>query len=178
MLSQRRLEFTKLDAITANFHLLIQASEKLNRTIGEIARGISGAVSTDTRIERELDEFLARQLGPVQVAAREFVASEVKLTAPVLFPQQLIGIGFNYRDHAEETSTQLPEEPLFFAMFASAITGPFDPITKPSNTRMLDYEAELALVIGKAGRHIPEGRALSTWPGTPSSTTCPRGTSR
>jgi acylpyruvate hydrolase len=86
--------------------------------------------------------------------------TEVKLGAPVLRPQKLIGIGFNYRDHAEETSTPLPEEPLFFAMFASAITGPFDPITKPSNTRMLDYEAELALVIGKAGRHIPEERAL------------------
>jgi acylpyruvate hydrolase len=86
--------------------------------------------------------------------------SQTKLTAPVLTPQKLIGIGFNYRDHAEETSTPLPEEPLFFAMFASAITGPFDPIAKPSNTRMLDYEGELAVVIGKAGRHITQGRAL------------------
>jgi 2-keto-4-pentenoate hydratase/2-oxohepta-3-ene-1,7-dioic acid hydratase in catechol pathway len=86
--------------------------------------------------------------------------SQLKLTAPVLTPQKLIGIGFNYRDHAEETSTPLPEEPLFFAMFASAITGPFDPIAKPSNTRMLDYEGELAVVIGKAGRHITRDRAL------------------
>ena len=86
--------------------------------------------------------------------------AEVRLTAPVLNPQKVIGIGYNYLDHAQEISTPLPEEPVFFGMFASAITGPFDFIRKPSNTQMLDYEAELAVVIGKAGRHIPEHSAL------------------
>jgi 2-keto-4-pentenoate hydratase/2-oxohepta-3-ene-1,7-dioic acid hydratase in catechol pathway len=86
--------------------------------------------------------------------------SEAVMAAPILNPQKLIGIGFNYRDHAEETKTPLPKEPLFFAMFASAITGPGDPIVKPGVTEMLDYEAELALVIGKTGRHIPVESAL------------------
>jgi len=86
--------------------------------------------------------------------------SEAKMVAPILKPQKLIGIGFNYRDHAEETKTPLPKEPLFFAMFATAITGPSDPIIKPAVTEMLDYEAELAVVIGKSGRHIPVDTAL------------------
>jgi 2-keto-4-pentenoate hydratase/2-oxohepta-3-ene-1,7-dioic acid hydratase in catechol pathway len=86
--------------------------------------------------------------------------TEIKLTAPILHAQKLIGIGFNYLDHAEETKTPLPKEPLFFAMFASAITGPEDPVVKPVVTEMLDYEAELAVVIGKSGRHIPADRAL------------------
>ena len=89
-----------------------------------------------------------------------FPLAEAKLMAPILNPQKLIGIGFNYRDHAEETKTPLPKEPLFFAMFASAITGPFDPIVKPAITQMLDYEAELAVVIGKRGRHIAVENAL------------------
>jgi acylpyruvate hydrolase len=86
--------------------------------------------------------------------------AEVKLKAPVLQPQKLIGIGFNYRDHAEELSRAADPEPLFFAMFASAITGPFDPIVKPRTTQMLDYEAELAVVIGKTARHVSEDLAL------------------
>jgi 2-keto-4-pentenoate hydratase/2-oxohepta-3-ene-1,7-dioic acid hydratase in catechol pathway len=89
-----------------------------------------------------------------------FPLGEARLAAPILNPQKLIGIGFNYRDHAEETKTPLPKEPLFFAMFASAITGPRDPIVKPPVTEMLDYEAELAVVIGKRGRHIPVEKAL------------------
>src|SRR5579884_4150585 len=54
--------------------------------------------------------------------------SEVHCAPPVLNPQKVIGIGFNYLDHAEETKTPLPKEPLFFAIFASAITGHLDPI--------------------------------------------------
>ena len=121
--------------------------------VEDLLRMEGGVARVRERIERDGG-------GDGKLSGFRVPLSEVKLTAPVLYPQKLIGIGFNYRDHAEETSTPLPEEPLFFAMFASAITGPFDPITKPTNTRMLDYEAELALVIGKAGRHIPEERAL------------------
>jgi len=86
--------------------------------------------------------------------------SEVHCAPPVLNPQKVIGIGFNYLDHAEETKTPLPKEPLFFAIFASAITGHLDPIVKPAATEMLDYEAEFAVIIGKRGRHIPVEAAL------------------
>lgn len=100
--------------------------------------------------------------GSARAALDEFRVplSDVRLTAPILNPQKLIGIGFNYRDHAEETKTEPSKEPLFFGMFASAITGPFDPIIKPNTTQMLDYEAELAVVVGKTARSVPLERAV------------------
>jgi 2-keto-4-pentenoate hydratase/2-oxohepta-3-ene-1,7-dioic acid hydratase in catechol pathway len=109
--------------------------------------------------------MLAEQLGgngtvPAALDPFRIPLADVRLTAPILNPQKLIGIGFNYRDHAEETATQVADEPVFFGMFASAITGPFDPIIKPATTQMLDYEAELAVVIGKKGRCVPVERAL------------------
>jgi acylpyruvate hydrolase len=101
------------------------------------------------------DGTLAPELHPFSIPL-----SEIKLAAPILNPQKIIGIGFNYRDHAEETNTPLPKEPLFFAMFGSAITATLEPIVKPAVTEMLDYEAELAVVIGKKGRRIPVTSAL------------------
>ena len=100
--------------------------------------------------------------GGIPAALRPFALplATARLAAPVLHPQKVIGIGFNYRDHAEETDTPLPGEPLFFAMFASAVSGPFDPIVRPASVAMLDYEAELAIVIGEPGRHIPVEKAL------------------
>jgi acylpyruvate hydrolase len=86
--------------------------------------------------------------------------AQARFASPVLNPQKVIGIGFNYHDHSAEMDRPLPVEPLFFAMFANAINGPYDPIVKPTNTQMLDHEAELAVVIGKKGRHIPVERAL------------------
>jgi len=86
--------------------------------------------------------------------------SSVRLLAPILHPSKLIGIGFNYRDHAEETKKPIPKEPLFFAMFASAISNPGAPVVIPSISQMVDYEAELAVVIGQRGRHIGSDQAL------------------
>ncbi len=109
------------------------------------------------------DDGIARlqdQVSGTDVLECSFPFAEAKLAAPVLNPQKLIGIGFNYRDHAEETRTPLPKEPLFFAMYASAIAAHLDPIVKPSVTDMLDYEAELAFVMGKGGRNISTRSAL------------------
>ncbi len=103
---------------------------------------------------------LQEQVTGTDVFECSFPLAEAKVVVPIRNPQKLIGIGFNYRDHAEETKTPLPKEPLFFAMFASAIAGHLEPIVKPSSSEMLDYEAELAVVIGKRGRHIPKQSAL------------------
>jgi acylpyruvate hydrolase len=89
-----------------------------------------------------------------------FQESDVKLHAPITHPQKLIGIGLNYRDHAEETKMELPKEPLLFAMYASAIIGPEQPIVIPATTKQVDYEAELAVVIGARARHVQPGEAL------------------
>lgn len=87
-------------------------------------------------------------------------SSAVKLGAPLVNPPKLICIGLNYREHARETNKPIPKVPVVFSKFASAITGPEAPIIIPPVTSQVDYEVELAVVIGKGGRNIPEAQAL------------------
>jgi len=84
----------------------------------------------------------------------------VRALAPVPRPEKVIGIGLNYHDHAEEVGMGKPSEPFLFAMWANTIVGPGDDIIVPRMSDKIDYEAELAVVVGKTGRHIPEDRAL------------------
>jgi len=80
--------------------------------------------------------------------------SSVKLLAPIPKPRKLICVGLNYRDHAIETNSEIPSVPTIFNKFATAVIGPGDSIVLPKVSNMPDYEAELAFVIGKGGRHI------------------------
>ncbi|RMH49186.1 MAG: FAA hydrolase family protein, partial [Alphaproteobacteria bacterium] len=73
---------------------------------------------------------------------------------------KFICIGLNYSDHAAEAGMDLPPEPITFAKFSSAVCGPNDPIIIPRGSEKTDWEVELAFVIGKRGRYIPESRAL------------------
>jgi 2-keto-4-pentenoate hydratase/2-oxohepta-3-ene-1,7-dioic acid hydratase in catechol pathway len=83
-----------------------------------------------------------------------------RLAAPIPRPPKIICIGLNYRDHAEESKMAIPTVPVVFSKFATAVTGHLHPIVLPKNSTRPDYEAELAVVIGKGGRHIPEERAM------------------
>jgi 2-keto-4-pentenoate hydratase/2-oxohepta-3-ene-1,7-dioic acid hydratase in catechol pathway len=89
-----------------------------------------------------------------------FDEAEVTVRAPIMRPQKLIGIGLNYRDHAEEQKAALPKEPLMFGMYANAIIGPNEPIVLPEMSKQVDYEAELAVVIGARARHVSPEDAL------------------
>lgn len=81
--------------------------------------------------------------------------------APVIpDPEKIICVGLNYRDHVAETGRTVTEKPALFARFACSQVGHGQPIVKPTVSDNFDYEGELALVIGKAGRHIPASRAL------------------
>ncbi len=86
-------------------------------------------------------------------------AGAIRYLAPVTRPEKIIGTGLNYHDHAEEFGMDEPDEPILFAMWANTITGPGDPIVIPSISDRIDYEAELAVVIGRKARHVPAGRA-------------------
>ncbi|MFH1024540.1 MAG: fumarylacetoacetate hydrolase family protein [Planctomycetota bacterium] len=88
-------------------------------------------------------------------------ASAVRLRAPLYRPGKIICIGLNYRDHCVENDVPAPKSPVIFAKFSNAIVGPGDAILRPAITKKLDYEAELAVVLGRGGRRIPETRALS-----------------
>ena len=87
-----------------------------------------------------------------------FDEDKVKLAAPVPRPPKIICIGLNYRDHAIESNLPIPETPTMFAKFPTAVIGPGVPIVLPKASTKPDYEAELGVVIGKGGRHIPEAR--------------------
>lgn len=84
----------------------------------------------------------------------------VQIKAPVQNPEKLICIGKNYADHAQEMGGDAPELPVVFSKFASAIIGLDEPVRLPAISEQVDYEAELVVVIGRAGKNIPRERAL------------------
>src|SRR5258705_5619702 len=74
--------------------------------------------------------------------------------APVPRPGKLICIGLNYLDHAAESKMPLPKEPVIFSKFASAVIAPGEPVVLPSRNSQVDYEAELAVVIGRRAKNV------------------------
>jgi 2-keto-4-pentenoate hydratase/2-oxohepta-3-ene-1,7-dioic acid hydratase in catechol pathway len=74
---------------------------------------------------------------------------------------KIIGVGLNYADHAAETGAKIPDEPVLFMKATSALSGAHDPIIMPRGARALDWEVELAVVIGKGGVYIEEEQALT-----------------
>ncbi len=95
-------------------------------------------------------------------AARALYQSDkVRLLAPVPRPGKIICVGRNYPEHAAEHDEKVPAEPLIFAKFANAVIGPEQPIVLPAISKKVDYEAELALVIGRRGRRIPVEEAYN-----------------
>ena len=84
----------------------------------------------------------------------------VRLRAPIPRPPKIICIGLNYRDHAIESKAEIPSVPTVFSKYTTAIIGPGDAIVLPSRSTGPDYEAELAVVIGKGGRYISKERWL------------------
>jgi 2-keto-4-pentenoate hydratase/2-oxohepta-3-ene-1,7-dioic acid hydratase in catechol pathway len=85
---------------------------------------------------------------------------EARIHAPIERPQKIIGIGLNYEDHAAETGADIPEKPIVFAKYPSSVIGPGEAIRIPPITEQADYEAELAVVIGRAARNVSESEAL------------------
>ncbi len=86
--------------------------------------------------------------------------SNLRIGACVSKPSKFIGIGLNFKDHAEEQNLPIPKEPIIFSKFTSCITGPNDPITIPKGSTHTDWEVELGFVIGKKGVNINIDQAL------------------
>ncbi len=86
--------------------------------------------------------------------------AEVTLLPPIRRPRKILCVGLNYRDHAEEQGAKLPRNPILFGKYSPSLIGHGAAIALPRTTEQLDYEAELAVVIGRGGRFIEEARAL------------------
>ena len=117
-------------------------------------------------LPRDMVAFLAAG-GAAMAAARhaESAASgrlalaDVRLRAPVLRPPKFLAIGLNYADHVKESGLEPPAVPVFFNKQTTCVAGPYDPIHLPRVSPLLDYEGELAFVIGRRCRHVPRDRA-------------------
>lgn len=86
--------------------------------------------------------------------------SDVQLRAPILRPGKIVGVGLNYRDHAREAKLPVPDAPVIFAKFTTAVVGPGDAIVLPATSARVDYEAELAIVIGRRTHRVSQGHVL------------------
>ncbi len=93
--------------------------------------------------------------------AGKFTAPEdsVKVAMPFA-PENVFCVGLNYRDHAAESNAPIPQQPVLFAKWTSAMIGPGQPIVLPPDTQEVDYEAELGVVIGKKCRGVSADHAL------------------
>lgn len=106
-------------------------------------------------------EMLLGGLDGIVLEGPRVPASSVRVLAPIQNPQKVICIGLNYADHAAESGMPIPEEPVVFSKFASAIIGPGDTIELPLESHEPDYEVELVVVIGQGGKNISESDALN-----------------
>jgi 2-keto-4-pentenoate hydratase/2-oxohepta-3-ene-1,7-dioic acid hydratase in catechol pathway len=115
-----------------------------------------------TFIGQLLDESVARVIegdlfGSFAVTDRKLKID--KLLAPVV-PTDILCIGVNYRLHATESGIPIPVNPVLFIKASNTLNNPFAPISIPRRSSMIDYEGELAVVIGKDAKHVPRERAL------------------
>jgi 2-keto-4-pentenoate hydratase/2-oxohepta-3-ene-1,7-dioic acid hydratase in catechol pathway len=84
---------------------------------------------------------------------------KARLRPPILRPGKIICVGRNYAQHARERGAEVPAQPVYFLKSNNTICGPGDPIRLPPNSKQVDYEAELAVVMGRGGKQIPEVKA-------------------
>lgn len=100
------------------------------------------------------------RLAAIDPASLPTVRTEQRFGPPVAGTRQFIAIGLNYADHAAEANMPLPSEPILFTKAVSCIQGANDNVRKPRGSAKMDWEAELAIVIGSRASYIDEDRAL------------------
>jgi acylpyruvate hydrolase len=123
-----------------------------------LARGESGFPGT-------LQELIAGGADLLRVtkdlqSAPPVELGSVRVLPPVPAPPKILCVGLNYRDHVQESGLGGPSYPEIFARFATSLIPHLEPIRRPRESSTLDYEAELAVVIGRGGRRIKHERAL------------------
>jgi acylpyruvate hydrolase len=127
--------------------------------------GWHGLTQPDSGFPGTLPELIAQGADLLRVGrtlghAPAIALKAVRLLPPVPAPLKIICVGLNYDDHLQESGLKKPEYPEIFARFATSLIAHQEPIRRPRESIALDYEAELAVVIGKPGRRIPQEEAL------------------
>ena len=127
--------------------------------------GWHGLTRRDPEFPGSLPELIAQGADLLRVGRNlgqspSIDLNAVRLLPPVPVPPKILCVGLNYDDHLEESGLKKPVYPEIFARFATSLIAHQDPIRRPRESTALDYEAELAVVIGKPGRRIPRDQAL------------------
>ncbi len=129
------------------------------------SRGQAGESNRSVRAFLEAGPDEQKQI--LAWATRQFDAGEqvlsldeVELGPPVPDPEKILCLGLNYPEHAAEAELDIPPVPTFFAKFRNSLVGPISPVILPAADRFIDYEGELAVVIGKRCKHVSEQEAL------------------
>nr|XP_021512770.1 fumarylacetoacetate hydrolase domain-containing protein 2A isoform X2 [Meriones unguiculatus] len=134
--------------------------------------GIGGGVvdlnTFDPTLPKTMMQFLEQGETTLSVARRALATqlpvlprSQVTFLAPVTRPDKVVCVGLNYADHCKEQNVRVPKEPIIFSKFSSSIVGPYDEIILPPESEEVDWEVELAVVIGKQGKHIKAADAMA-----------------
>src|SRR5689334_25231353 len=121
------------------------------RDLSRVVKDVTPAVLTPAALKR---------LRGVKTARLPVVRGRPRLGCPLAGIGKMVCIGLNYTDHAEEVGMALPKEPTVFIKAPSAVCGPDDPTIRPRGSAKLDYEVELAAVIGRDARYVEESKAL------------------
>jgi 2-keto-4-pentenoate hydratase/2-oxohepta-3-ene-1,7-dioic acid hydratase in catechol pathway len=136
----------------------MRGATRIGKVIGDRVIDLSSVPAAAGGSMRALLEVLPDVRGALEaVTEPSFKLGEVKLVAPIDDPQKFLAIGMNYRAHADEAAAagiKIPTSQLWFNKQVSCIAGPYDPVVRPHVSDQLDYEGELAYVIGKKCRNV------------------------
>ena len=108
---------------------------------------------------KTLNENTLKKLKQIDLSKLKEIDDDKRIGSCISNPVDFLAIGLNYKAHAEGTNSKLPSEPILFNKSSGCIQGPNDAIIKPKTANKMDYEVEVALVIGKEGKNIPEDKA-------------------
>jgi len=118
------------------------------------ARWFKTARDTAARLERDAAAFADAKKKGLLVPSED-----AYWFAPVPRPGKIVCVGLNYRDHAEESGLAVPKVPVIFSKFSTCVIAPGEPVVIPTTSERVDYEAELAIVIGRRAKHVSASRA-------------------
>jgi 2-keto-4-pentenoate hydratase/2-oxohepta-3-ene-1,7-dioic acid hydratase in catechol pathway len=128
--------------------------------IGEHLSAAGGGLSVREALAAGLDLGRLYENAARLAGQGHHVTEAFRLGAPVADPDKILCVGLNYRDHAAESGLELPTAPVIFAKFRNSLAGPADQIVLPGESTRVDFEGELAVVIGRTTKGVPEEDAL------------------
>ena len=138
--------------------------------IGELNKEIVAALDNNKKLRdlsgyikdlnpKTLNENTLKKLQNIDLSKLKEIDNNQRIGSCISNPVDFLAIGLNYKAHAEGTNSKLPTEPILFNKSSGCIQGPNDSIIKPKAANKMDYEVEVALVIGKEGNNIPKDKA-------------------